>query len=29
MGEASRFPTGPAKCEVFNEPDPGTLFFDV
>jgi hypothetical protein len=29
MGEASRFPSGPAKCEVFNEADPCTLFSDV
>jgi hypothetical protein len=28
-GEALRFPTGHAKCEVFNEADPGTLSFDV
>jgi hypothetical protein len=28
-GEASRFPSGPAKCEVFNEADPCTLFSDV
>jgi hypothetical protein len=26
-GEASRFPTAPAKCEVFNEADPGTVSF--
>jgi hypothetical protein len=25
-GEASRFLTGPAKWEIFNEADPGTLF---
>jgi hypothetical protein len=28
-GEASRFPSGPAKREVFNEADPCTLFSDI